>query len=111
MRNPKDWLRSYLINRTPRNLTPIHDGVPGEFSKISEECLELVDAIRQQNRPLAFIETCDLVDASVRFSAKEFWVPAPVVFALVYLRRLYKPIRNRVYDYVGLSKGDFNDVR
>lgn len=104
----KSKLRVYLETNTPRSSLPIHDGVRGEFSKVSEEYLELADAIQQQNRSLTFIEGCDLVDAVVRFQAKQFWVPAPVVLALVYLRRLYKPIRNRVYDYVGLDKEFFN---
>lgn len=104
----KGWLRRYLVNNTPRSVSPIPDGKVGEFSKVSEEYMELYDALGQGNRKLTFIETCDLVDASVRFSAKQFWVPAPVVFSLVYLRRLYKPIRNCIYDYVGLNKGDFN---
>lgn len=104
----KGWLRGYLVNNTPTSLGPIADGVAGEFSKVREEYAELTDAFVQGNRKLTFIETCDLVDASVRFSAKQFWVPAPVVFGLVYLRRLYKPIRNRLYDYAGLNKEFFN---
>lgn len=106
--NFKAQLRNYLATNTPKSLIPITDGVPGEFSKICEEFHELADAQVQENRKLTFIETCDLVDASVKFGWKQFWVPAPVVFGLVYLRRIYKPIRNRLYGYVGLNKEFFN---
>ena len=104
----KGWLRRYLAESTPRSLQPIADGVRGEFSKVREEYTELWDAQVQGNRKLTFIECCDLVDVSVAFSWKQFRVPAPVVFSLVYLRRLYKPVRNRLYDWVGLDKEYFN---
>lgn len=92
------------MKNTPKSLTPIKDGEMGKFSKIREEYLELKDAIKQKNKKLTFIESCDLINATLQFT----WVPSPVVILIVYLRRLYKPIRDRIYDYAGLKKSDFN---
>lgn len=104
----RSLVRAYLLRKTPKTVHAIPDGVNGEFSKVTEEYLELQDAIDQKNAPLTFVEGCDVVDATLRFQAKRFWMPGFVVFALVYLRRLYKPFRNRLYNFAGLNKADFN---
>ena len=102
-------VRSYLLRNTPKSskFIPL-DGVRGKFSKVTEEYQELKDALTTGNRPLAFLEGCDLVDATLRLQAKEFMVPGFAVMAAVYLRRIYKPLRNRMYEYAGLDKEDFN---
>jgi len=104
-------IRDYLLKHTPPTLTEIPDGVEGQFCKINEEFLELKDAIAQRNRPLTFIEACDVIDSTAKFQFKQFTVPLPAVVALIYLRRVYKPFRNMLYRSVGLSKSDFNGVK
>jgi len=102
------WVRKYLRKNTPVTLITIEDGTPGEFSKIEEEFLELEDAIKQKNKSLTLIETFDLMDSTAKFQWAHFRVPLLVAVLAIYLRRLYKPIRNRIYDFAGLSKEDFN---
>lgn len=101
-------VRAYLLKNTPKTLKPIVDGKSGELSKVHEEYEELVDAWNQNLKPLAFIEGCDLVDATLKLQWNKFKVPAVGILAIVFLRRLYKPIRNRIYDFAGLDKEDFN---
>lgn len=104
----RKYIRAYLLNNTPRTHFPIEDGVVGEFSKITEEYLELEDALESNNRPLSYIESLDLIEATFKFQFKHFKSIIPVAILFILLRRLYKPIRNRIYDYAGLSKEDFN---
>jgi hypothetical protein len=65
-------------------------------------------AIAQARPVLSFIEGCDLIDATLRFHAKNYRAICPVVLLIVYVRRGYKPLRNFVYDLAGLKKRDFN---
>lgn len=102
------WVRRYLLKNTPKTMITIEGGTPGEFTKIQEEFLELEDAICQGNMPLTFIESLDLIDSTAKFQWTHFRVPLLVSVLAVYLRRLYKPIRNRIYDFSGLDKEDFN---
>ena len=48
----------------------IPKGVLGEFSKISEEYLELFDAVEQNNKILEICEMCDLVGAIEAYANK-----------------------------------------
>lgn len=48
----------------------IPKGVLGEFSKISEEYLELFDAVEQDNKILEICELCDLVGAIEAYANK-----------------------------------------
>ena len=50
--------------------TQIPKGVLGEFSKISEEYLELFDAVEQDNKILEICELCDLVGAIEAYANK-----------------------------------------
>lgn len=102
-------VRTYLIANTPKTLTKIKDGKSGELSKISEEYNELLDAYKQNLNMLTFIESLDLIDAVIRFQFRKFNIIAPITYFLIIIRRLYKPIRNKVYTYAGLSKEDFNE--
>ena len=45
-------------------------GTLGEFSKISEEYLELFDAVEQDNKILEICELCDLVGAIEAYANK-----------------------------------------
>lgn len=101
-------VRAYLLKNTPKTLITIEDGTPGEFTKITEEYLELEDAINQKNRALTFIEGLDLLDSTFKFEWKQFRIPLIVAVVIIYLRRLYKPLRNRTYQFAGLDKEDFN---
>ena len=101
-------VRAYLLKNTPKTMKPIVDGTSGELSKVEEEYEELRDAWDQNLKPPAFIDGCDLVDATLKLQWNKFKVPAPLILVVIYLRRLYKPIRNRIYDYAGLNKEDFN---
>lgn len=104
----KQKVREYLIKNTPKTLTSIEDGTPGEFSKIREEYHELQDAIDQKLKVLTFIEGCDVVDATMKFQFKQFKVPSILVLVVVYLRRAYKPVRDFIYHWAGLNKEFFN---
>ena len=48
----------------------IPKGTLGEFSKISEEYLELFDAVEQDNKILEICEMCDLVGAIEAYANK-----------------------------------------
>lgn len=48
----------------------IPKGKLGEFSKISEEYLELFDAVEQDNKILEICEMCDLVGAIEAYANK-----------------------------------------
>lgn len=48
----------------------IPKGELGEFSKISEEYLELFDAVEQDNKILEICELCDLVGAIEAYANK-----------------------------------------
>lgn len=50
----------------------IEKGELGEFSKISEEYDELLDALEQENPVLAICELCDLIGAIELFAHKKF---------------------------------------
>lgn len=50
--------------------TRIPKGVIGEHSKITEECLEFMDAVNQDNQVLVLCELADLVGAVQAFLAK-----------------------------------------
>ena len=104
----KKAIRNYLLRNTPESLVPIEDGVLGEASKIDEEYHEFIDAINQQLKTLQFIEACDLAEACFQYNFKQFKVPSLIMINIIYLRRLYKPIRNRIYTWCGLCKEDFN---
>tara|TARA_R110000737_G_scaffold326329_2_gene339987 strand:- start:174 stop:524 length:351 start_codon:yes stop_codon:yes gene_type:complete len=103
-------IRNYLIKNTPKSLTPMPDGVLGEFSKIEEEYLELNDAIEQNNKMLTFIEACDLADACMEYNFNKFKVPSFLMLFIMLTRRLYKPFRNRLYTWCGLDKDYFNNT-
>jgi phosphoribosyl-ATP pyrophosphohydrolase len=78
-RIPEDVLWGYIAElvedrvREPRggyHLKPIHKGVFGEASKIEEETLEFLDALRQKNDVMALVELSDLLGAMRGWLAK-----------------------------------------
>lgn len=101
-------IRTYLLENTPKTESDIPDGTRGELSKIIEEYHELMDADSQELSRLTLIESLDLMDAVIAFQFRRFKLIFLVSYVLILARRIYKPIRNLVYDYAGLGKDDFN---
>lgn len=69
-------------------------GKSGEFSKVTEEYMELMDAYSQGKKYFTVVEAADLVTVLGEFTRKKFKVPLILVVLFAYLRIPYKWIRN-----------------
>lgn len=77
-----------------RRVIPL--GKEGEFSKIKEEVIELMDAHEQGKKYFTFVECADLITSVGAFSWKQCRVPFLLVVLFAYIRKPYKWIRNPI---------------
>jgi hypothetical protein len=87
-----------------KHLKKIPLGRKGEISYIREEFLELIDAHQQGSKIWQIIEAADILIALGKFLRKKVGFLLLGVILLAYLRMVYKPIRNKILDYYGVSK-------
>jgi len=86
------------------NIRP-YEGKIGEFSKITEEYLELEDAdIQKISKAWVVIECSDLIGAVGAYSWRTNKIPLWLLVVLTYLRIPFKPVRNFIRDLAGRPK-------
>jgi hypothetical protein len=86
-------------------------GKPGEFSKVTEEYLELKDAIAQQKRIFSIVESSDLINAVGKYTLKQHKIPLILVILLMYMRKPYKFLRGIYLDSKYGKRTQFNGKR
>ena len=86
--------KAHKINDYFKHKADIPLGIPGEFSKVTEEYLELKDAYTQNKKLFSIIESADLINSIGKLMWTQYKLPLIIILLIMLIRKPYKAVRN-----------------